>query len=105
MENIDLSVFKKQSLLMAIASLGIACLVFFVTYMDVSQNFEQLQGTARALIIGFSLTSIFIIYSILCFKSFKTPTVKNTSIIYGVQSILFSIVVVLAWVELIRSGY
>jgi hypothetical protein len=98
MHNIDLSIFKKLSLLMGIASIGIACLVILGTYMDVSENSWQEQGTARATLMGLSIVVIFMIYGFLCFRSFKAPTVKNISIIYGVQSVVFLILMVLAWV-------
>ena len=93
----NLSVFKKLSLIMCIASIGIACLVIFGTCLSVNHNFWQEQGTIRAVLIGGAITIIFMIYSTLCFRSFKAPTIKNISIIYGVQSVLFFTLMLLSW--------
>lgn len=105
MKSSDLSVFKKWSLIMGLATLGIAGLVVFGTYMNVIHNSWQEQGTARAILVGSSLAVIFIIYTALCFLAFRAPSIKNTSTIYGVQSVLFFVLMVLAWLAILLPAY
>lgn len=90
---------------MGFASLGISGLVLFITYMNVSHNSWQEQGTARAMLVGASLAAIFLIYTALCFRAAKVPSIKNTSIIYGVQSVLFLILMLLAWIAIFLPAY
>jgi hypothetical protein len=90
---------------MGIAALGIACLTLFGTYLEVDNNAWQPQGTARAILIGISLASFLIIYGIMCFRAFRAPKIKNIFIIYGVQSVLFFILMVLLWIVVFLPVY
>jgi len=105
MKNSDMSAFKKWSLIMGIAALGISGLVVFATYMDVSHNSWQRQGTVRAILVGSSLAIMFLVYAALCFRAFRMPSMINIGIIYGIQSVLFFVLMVLVWVIIFLPAY
>ncbi len=97
--------FKKFSILALISAINIAIATLFYTFNTIESHSWAEEGSARILVCGLSFAFIFIIYAILAFKAIRNPSTHTLLIVYGFQSILFFLIMILMALAVFFSIY
>ncbi len=97
--------FKKWSAAVAVVSVGIAALILFFTISIVDEWGWGTQGVAKAIVVGTSFSSIFIIFAVICIKYFLSPNERSLGSIFKLLSLYYVLITVLACISIFLPAY